>query len=143
MKIYLVLLPIFILALFQGAFLKLNLVLLFVLTWAIFRPPKEVALISFLAGLLLDLAKGTSLGFSSLFFLVASYFLLLYSRKFDSLHPVFLPVFVFLTASAYCLIFNQYWFWQRALVLAFLALVLRYLLIFFVGRVDKRQIKLQ
>ncbi len=143
MKIYLVLLPIFILALFQGAFLKLNLVLLFVLTWTIFRPPKEVALISFLAGLLLDLAKGTNLGLSSLFFLIASYFLLLYSRKFDSLHPVFLPVFVFLTASVYYLIFNQYWFWQRALILAFLALILRYLLVFFVGGVDKRQIKLQ
>ena len=109
----------------------------------IFRPPKEVALISFLAGLLLDLAKGTNLGLSSLFFLIASYFLLLYSRKFDSLHPVFLPVFVFLTASVYYLIFNQYWFWQRALILAFLALILRYLLVFFVGGVDKRQIKLQ
>ena len=143
MKIYLVLLPLFILALFQGAFLKLNLVLLFVLAWTAFRPLKEVALVSFLAGLLLDLAKGTNLGFSSLFFLIASYFLLLYSRKFDSLHPVFFPVFVFLTASIYYLISNQFWFWQRALVLAFLALALRYLLIFFVGRVDKGQIKLQ
>lgn len=143
MKAYLVLLPIFIFALAQGAFLKLNLVLLIVLTWATFRPPKESLLVAFFSGLLLDLAKGTPLGLSSLILLLTSYFLLLYSRRFDSLHPVFLPVAVFLISNLYYLIFYHHWFWFGSLVLALLALGLRYLLVFFIGRVDKEQIKLR
>lgn len=143
MKNYLILIPIFILALLQGAFLKLNLVLLLVLSWASFRPPKEVILISFFAGLLLDLAKGMPLGLSSLMFLAASYLLFLYRRKFDSFHPAFLPVFVFLASSAYSLLFNHHWNWLESFTLAFFALGLRYLLVFFVGRADKEQIKLR
>lgn len=143
MKIFLILIPIFILALLQGAFLKLNLVLLLILSWASFRPPKEVVLISFLAGLLLDLAKGMPLGLSSAFFLVSAYLLLLYRRKFDSFHPVFLPVFVFLASIIYSRLFWHHGNWLESFILAFLALGLRYLLVFFVGRVDKEQIKLR
>jgi len=143
MKPYLILIPIFLLALFQGAFLKLNLVLLLVLTWATFRPPKEVILVAFSSGLLLDLAKGMPLGLSSLIFLVASYLLLLYRRRFDSLHPVFLPIFVFLASTFYSLIFNRHWLWLESLILALLALGVRYLLVFFIGRVGQGQIKLQ
>jgi len=143
MKTYLILLPIFILALFQGAFLKLNLILLLVLTWAVFRPSREVLLVSFASGLFLDLAKGTPLGLSSFNFLVAGYLLLLYRRKFDALHPVFLPVFVFLTSSLYYLVATRHWFWLASLVLTFLALGVRYLLVFLLGRIDRGQIKLR
>lgn len=143
MKPYLILVPILILALFQGAFLKLNLVLLFVLVWASFRPSREVILVSFVSGLLLDLAKGTPLGLSSLVFLVVGYLLLLYRRRFDSFHPAFLPLFAFLASSLDGLIFSRSWFWFNSLVLALLALGARYLLIFFIGRVDKGQIKLR
>lgn len=143
MKSYLILLPIFFLAILQGAFLKLNLVLLLVLTWAAFRAPKEVLLIAFFSGLLLDLAKGMPLGLSSLVLLVACYLLLLYRRRFDSLHPVFLPVFVFLASTFYFLIFNRYWFWLESFILALLALGIRYLLVFLIGQVGQGQIKLQ
>jgi len=143
MKPYLILIPIFFLAILQGAFLKLNLVLLLVLTWATFRPPKEVILIAFTSGLLLDLAKGMPLGLSSLLLLITCYLLLLYRRRFDSLHPVFLPVFVFLASVIYFLIFNRYWYWLESLILALLALGIRYLLVFFIGRVGQGQIKLQ
>ncbi len=143
MKQYLILIPIFFLAILQGAFLKLNLVLLLVLIWAAFRPSKEVILIAFSSGLLLDLAKGMPLGLSSLVFLVTSYLLLLYRRRFDSLHQIFLPVFVFLASIFYFLIFNRYLFWLENLILALLALGTRYLLVFLIGRVDRKQIKLQ
>lgn len=143
MKSYLILVPIFILALFQGAFLKFNLVLLLVLAWAAFRSPREVILIAFASGLLLDLAKGTPLGLSSLILLIASYLLLLYRRRFDSLHPVFLPVFVFLSSTIYELVFFHYWFWVESFILALLALGVRYLLVFLIGQVDRGQIKLQ
>ena len=102
MKSYFILIPIFFLALLQGAFLPVNLVLLVVLLWAIIRPPKEVFGVAFISGLFLDLAKGTPLGFSSALLLVTCYLLLLYSRRFDPTHPVFLPLFVFLAA----LVFN-------------------------------------
>jgi len=143
MKSYLILLPIFILVLFQGAFLKLNLVLLLVLTWAAFRPAKEVLLVAFASGLLLDLAKGMPFGLSSLVLLLASYFLLLYRRRFDSLHPVFLPAFVFLASIFYFLFFNRYWFWRESLILALIALGARYLVVFLIGQIGQGQIKLQ
>lgn len=143
MKGYLILIPVFFLVLLQGAFLKLNLVLLLVLTWAAFRPPREVLLVAFASGLLLDLAKGSPLGLSSLVFLIASYILLLYRRRFDSFHPAFLPVTVFLTANLYYLIFNRQILWFESLILSLLALGIRYLLVFFIGQIDKSQIKLQ
>lgn len=143
MKPYLILIPIFFLAILQGAFLKLNLVLLIVLTWATFRPPKEVILVAFTSGLLLDLAKGMPLGLSSLLLLITCYLLLLYRRRFDSLHPIFLPIFVFLISCFLSLISYRHWLWLESLILALLALGIRYLLVFFIGRVSQGQIKLQ
>lgn len=143
MKPYLILVLIFLLTILQGAFLKLNLVLLIVLTWATFRPPREVILVAFVSGLLLDLAKGMPLGLSSIIFLISCYLLLLYSRRFDSLHPAFLPIFIFLISYCLSLISYRHGFWLESFVLALLALGMRYLLVFFIGRVDQRQIKLQ
>lgn len=143
MKQYLILIAIFFLALLQGAFLKLNLVLLLVLTWAAFRPAKEVILVAFASGLLLDLAKGTPLGLSSFLFLISCCLLLLYRRRFDSLHPAFLPISVFLISYLLSLISYGRGLWFESLVLALLALGARYLLVYFVGHIDKGQIKLQ
>ncbi|OGV90000.1 rod shape-determining protein MreD [Microgenomates group bacterium RBG_19FT_COMBO_39_10] len=143
MKPYLILILVFMLAVLQGAFLKLNLVLLLVLTWTTFRPVKEAFLVAFLSGLLLDLAKGMPLGLSSLIFLVIVFILSLYSRRFDSLHPIFLPVFVFFSSLVYSFIFYHYWFWLESLILALLALGARYLLVFLVGRIDRQQLRLQ
>lgn len=136
MKGYLVLLLITFFALFQGAFLKLNLILLLVLFWACFRPAKEVVLIAFSSGIILDLAKGTPLGLSSLVLLVACYVLLLYRRRFDSLHPLFLPIAVFLISNILYLISNHHWLWLESFVLALLALGLRYLLVYF-GQINQ------
>jgi rod shape-determining protein MreD len=143
MKVYLILILVFFLALLQAAFLNLNLVLLLVLTWAVFRPPREVILVAFASGLMLDLALGKPLGFYSLAFLLASFLLLLYRRRFDSLHPLFLPLFVFLTAYLIFLFEKRFWFCGSCLLLAFLALGVRYLLVFLIGRVDRGQIKLR
>lgn len=125
MKNYSILLIIFVLALFQGAFLSLNLVLLSVLTWAVIRPSKESLLIAFLGGLFLDLTKGTPLGLSGLVFLVAVILVILYRRKFDPLHPVFLPLVVFLSALGYSLVVNRFFDWFEGLILAILALFAR------------------
>ncbi len=123
----------------------MNLVLLAVLVWATIRPMRESLLVAFVAGLLLDLAQGTSLGLSSLIFLIATYILQLYSRKFDPLHPVFLPIFVFRSTIIYQLLASpalsadrpageltvNYLVWLEALILALLALLVRPLIKYF------------
>jgi len=117
MKLYLILLPILFFAVLQGAFLPLNLVLLAVVLLAVFRPAKEVFWTAFISGLFLDLAGGTPLGFSSFKFLVFSFTLFLYSRRFDPRHPLFLAVLTGLVGSFWEGHFN----WQEGLILGILA----------------------
>lgn len=125
MKSYLILLPILILAIIQGSFLSLNLVLLVTLFWASIKPSREGFLIAFLAGLLLDLSQGTPLGVSSFYLLVASSILIAYSRKFDPHHPFFITLFVFLMAGLWSLVTAHFFNWRQALVLALIALLVR------------------
>lgn len=125
MKSYSILLPVFLLALFQGVFLPLNFVLLVVLVWAVIRPPKEGLIVAFFSGIFLDLAKGSPLGMSSSIFLVASFILHLYSRRFDPAHPAFLAVFVLLTSIIYNLISKEPWYWLEGVILFLLALLTR------------------
>ncbi len=126
MKFYLILLPvIFVFSLFQGAFLRLNLILLLVLLLAVTRPAKQVVWLAFSAGIFLDLAKGTPLGFSSALFLIFCLLVLFYRRRFDAIHPVFLSSFVFLAVVVYSQLVRQPADWSQALILAFLAFLLR------------------
>ncbi len=143
MRSYFVLILIFLLALLQGAFLPLNLVLLMILIWAAIRPVRETIIIAFVSGLLLDCAWGTTWGISSLIFLLTAYILHLYSRKFDPLHPAFLPFFVFLSASLYSLITRHYFYWVEALILAFLVFLMRPLIKYFSLGFEKRGIRLK
>ncbi len=142
MKSYLILIPIFLLALIQGAFLPLNLVLLLVLGWAVVRPGKEALSVAFVSGIFLDLAKGTPLGFSSLLFLTAVALVVIYSRRFDPTHPVFLAVFVFLAAAIIDLVAHRPWLGE-AIVLAILSLLLRPLLAYYRRDFDRETIKLK
>lgn len=128
MKGYLILLPILFLALIQGAFLQINLVLLLVIFWSALKPEKRSLWVAFWAGLFLDLAKGTFLGFSSFYFLVFTFVLILYSRKFNPAQPFFLFTFVFLAASVWNRLNLGFWGWWPALILAGLALVLKVIL---------------
>lgn len=126
-----ILLPIFIFSLLQGAFLPLNLVLLTVLFWAIFRPAKEVFLVAFISGLFLDEALGSPLGLSSFSLLVFSFTLFLYSRRFDPHHPLFLAVFVGLTTCLWSKIFQGFFDWGQAVILGILAFAAGLFLRFF------------
>ena len=126
---YLVLLPIFFFALLQGAFLPLNLVLLAVLSLAVLYPMKESLLIAFGSGLFLDLVRGTPLGLSALALLVVCYLLLLYRRRFDPIHPVFLPFFVFFASLGFDLLVGDVWRWQESFFLAGLAFLVRFFLV--------------
>lgn len=97
-------LPILVFSLLQATFLPLNLVLLIVIVHTATRPEKGSLYLAFAAGLILDLAKGTTLGLSSFVLLVISYLLLLYSRRFNPLHPLFLGIFMLLATVFYSLV---------------------------------------
>ena len=131
MKSYLVLLPIFILALIQGAFLPLNLVLLTILFYTAFKPDKSSLLMAFGGGLFLDLAQGTSFGLSALIFLILTFLLILYSHRFEPTHWLFLSFFVFVSAIVYSLIVWRQINWGAILVLVFLTLIGLFILRFF------------
>lgn len=127
MKKYLILLPLFILSIFQGTFFPLNLVLLLILFLAITRPAKETLLIAFTSGIFLDLANGSTLGYSSILLLISSFLVILYSRRLDVYHPFFLPAFVLITAGAWSLVTQHFFNWPRTLILAVLAYLIRVL----------------
>jgi len=125
MKKYLILLPIFLLVLFQGSFLSLNLVLLTIILLTIYIPPKDSLIIAFLSGLFLDLAKGTALGFSSFALLITSLVLQVYSHRFDAYHPLFLFIFTILAAGLMNYIAEGVFAWSLALILALIMLFAR------------------
>lgn len=137
MKPYLILIPIFLFALIQGAFLPANLVLLLVLLYTVLNQGKESLWVAFLSGLILDLAKGIPFGYSSIMFLVFSFLLILYSRRFESTHWLFLPIFVLVSGGIYLWLIKGYFDWQEILILIFLALLARFLLRFFPFQVGK------
>jgi rod shape-determining protein MreD len=143
MKSYLILLPIFFISLLQGTFLSLNLALLAVLILAAIKSRRQSLIISFLTGFFLDLAKGTPLGLSSFVFLIISYLMILYRRKFDPFHPVFLTIFVFLSSGFYSQLVFHFFNWREGLVLAGLALLIRPLVAYFFGSFDHQEIKLK
>ncbi|MFH1840742.1 MAG: hypothetical protein ABH807_01100 [Candidatus Shapirobacteria bacterium] len=113
MRDYLILIPIFFLALLRAVFLPVNLVILPVLGWASFASPRSVFIIAFGAGLFLDAALLGRLGGASLLFLLFSLLVVLYRRRFDPAHPLFLPVF-----TVFCsLAFRRGFFWPELALL--------------------------
>lgn len=127
MKTYLILIPIFILVIFQASILPLNLLLVLILIRAALQPGQQSFYLAFWSGLLLDLAQGTPLGLSSLIFLLASLLLFLYSKKFEASYAPFLAVFVFLISLLYNWIVFGYLGWQKSLLLAILAFLFSFL----------------
>ena len=102
MKNYLILLPVFLLAFLQAVFLPVNLLILLVLGLAAFAPaPSGVFLTAFLACFFLDLATLGHLGSASLLFLFFSLLVVVYRRRFDPAHPLFLPLFAVFCSLAF------------------------------------------
>lgn len=131
MKGYIILIPIFLFALFQGAFLPLNLVLLTILFFAAFNPDKRGLWVAFGGGLLLDLVQGTSFGLSALVFLILTFLLILYSRRFEPTHWAFLIIFVFAGSFLYSFIVWHHLAWLQSLILALLTFLTLFILRFF------------
>ena len=140
MRQYLILFPIFLFALLQGAFLPLNLVLLTVIFFTVFGEEKTAFLIAFFSGLFLDLAKGTPLGLSAACLLLVSGLLCLYAFRFNSRQPLFLATVSFLSQLFWGKIFQGFWNWEQSLILGGLGLVFGWLLRSFF--LNEREIKI-
>ncbi|MCX6725775.1 MAG: hypothetical protein NT052_00445 [Candidatus Shapirobacteria bacterium] len=143
MKSYLILIPIFLFALLQGAFLSLNLVLLTVLIFAAFKTNRQSLWVAFWSGLILDLAKGQNFGLSSLVFLLVAGLIILYSQRFEPGWPPFLTILAFSFDLILSRITNGYLSWLSSLILALLTLILTFSWWHFVGRSLNTKIKLR
>lgn len=132
MKNFLILLPVtLVLALLQGTFLPLNLLLLLVILVAVVKLGKVSSFLAFWSGFLLDLASGTPLGLSSFLFLIFSFVLFLYRHRLDLNHPFLLLFFVFFFAMFFNRIVYYHWNWLQGLVLVVLVYAARPLMKYF------------
>lgn len=128
MKKALFLILLLLLALFQGAFLPLNLFLLTIPFLFLGASLKTTLWLSFLAGILIDLCLGSLIGFTSLYLLGLVLVLWLLSKRFSLQHPLFLVTIVFLSSLIYSwLVAGIFAFWQ-AIILASLALLTKFFL---------------
>lgn len=122
MKYWLVMIPIVFFSLVQAVFLPVNLVLLAVVIWAALRPGRQVYPVAFVSGVALDLAMGQTLGVSSLLFLVFSFLVQMYARRFDLVHPLVPAFMVFLFNMINSLAMERAWLvegvWLAVLALA-------------------------
>jgi hypothetical protein len=148
---FLILLPIALLALIQGAFLPVNLVLLTVLALSALvvvqrsdqeSAVKECLFLAFFSGLILDLFSETKFGFSSFWLLVFVYLEVIYSRRFNPFHPLFLPVFIFASSLIFGQLAYQVWLWGSSLILAFLGWLVRNIFVWIFGLNDRQKIRL-
>jgi len=120
---------IFLLSAVQAAFLPLNLVLMtLILWWGFAGSAAEVFIWSFVAGLFLDLARGTFLGASSLIFMIFGLFFWLYLRRFDYRIPWLMAIYVVVMNGIYeKILLGSFWL-VRLVVLAILTLIIAFIL---------------
>jgi len=136
MKYILVIMLALFLAILQGTLIPLNLLFLLVVFVATLRTPTETLVLAFFGGLFLDLALGNHLGVSSLVFLVISGLIILYRRRFDPAHLLFLPLFITLGTLINLLVGRQPLALGNLLILLGLSLVIRKLIIVLYGGWD-------
>jgi hypothetical protein len=137
------LITILFLAILQGSFLSLNLILFLVLLRLVLKPEAKNLWLAFLAGLILDLAKNQPMGLSSIVFLISAGLIIFYSRRFEPAWPPFLAFLVLVSDLFWSRWANGYFNWISSLILSFIALVVSFLWWRFVGRSLNEKIELR
>ena len=89
------------LAFVQTTIIPFNLVLLVVICLAVLLSPRSGLTWAFLAGLILDLTSGQTLGFSSLIFLTIAFLINLYKSKFKAANFIYLLPFTLFSVWFY------------------------------------------
>lgn len=151
MKKFLIFFVILLVAVFQAMAPRFNLIFLALMTWTVFvvadepdweKAAKDCLLVAFLAGIFVDLAIGNILGATSLGLIIFEYLLLLYARKLNPLHPLLLPIFVFISGLLWSRIELSSWFLPENILLAVAAFTIRTFLIRIFGLGNRGKILL-
>lgn len=131
------------LAVFQGSFLSLNLILLLILLRMALKPDAKNLWLAFSGGLILDLAKNQFLGLSAIVFLLAAGLIILYGKRFEPAWPPFLAILVLGTDLLWSRWTNGYLNWLPSIILSFSALLISFFWWRFVGRSLNEKIRLR
>lgn len=116
MKIAILFFLIILFSLFQSTFLSLNLLLLLIISLAVYLPVKSGLIVVFGMGFLADLISGGSLGLTSLCFLSIVMLINLYRSRFHPDQLRFLLPFTFLSIILSHLVGGQVIEWGRILI---------------------------
>lgn len=94
----------FLAILLESTITTLPLVLLLILFLAVTRKSNDVFVVAFVAGLILDILSFGWIGFSSMYFVLLTFLIFMYQRKFEIETVNFLVLFSFFGSLIYLLI---------------------------------------
>lgn len=142
-RYFLTFLIIVLVVLFQTTIWSFNFLLLVILILSLSLNTQESLIWAFLGGLILDLFSGGRLGFSSLGFVLITFLLQAYHRRFSFQNPFLVFTFSVLAYLLFTAIIQKPWIWWEGLALAVLALVLRSLAPFLFKPSNQEQLKIE
>lgn len=105
-----------ILAILEGSVISFPFVFLFLIFFSLRNRTPWVFIFAFLGGILLDSFYLRTIGFTSVFFLIFIFGVLLYERKFEIGSSFFLFASVLLGSFLYFSIFHGSLVWQKTLI---------------------------
>lgn len=108
----------------------LPLLLVVVIALSSFAGPKTGVLSSFICGLLSDLGTGKPLGLTVVFFLLASFIIMLYKRRLKQESLLFMFIYSFITVNLYLILFQRtgYFYLIQSLISAVIVIITTYIL---------------
>lgn len=118
--------------LIEGTLTTLPIVLLLLLNTGVFVKKAWILAVAFLSGLALDILSLNTLSKTSLFFVIFTFILFMYDRKFEIQTYPFVFVASFLGSFLYLLIFGQ----NNILIQSFLSSIIGALLFFLVRKIN-------
>lgn len=122
------LIPVVLLVLLQTTVTGFNWLLVLLLALVLSGQEKEALVFAFLGGVLLDLSGGTTLGLSSLGYLISLALILAYSRKFQLKNGLFWLVIFLAGSFLFKAVRSEIWHWQEGLLTGGLGLFIFFLL---------------
>ncbi|MBI2028949.1 rod shape-determining protein MreD [Candidatus Gottesmanbacteria bacterium] len=119
-----------ILAFILESLTNLPLLLVVVIALSSFAGPKTGVLSSFICGLLSDLGTGKPLGMTVIFFLIASFIIMLYKRRLKQESLLFMFVYSFIMVNLYLILFQRsgYFYPIQSAISAFIVIISAYIL---------------
>jgi len=115
----------------EGTVTTLPITMVFLLCLSLIRRDWTVFPIAFFAGLLLDLLRVQTVGVSSLFFMIFTFLILLYQRKYEINSYPFVVVATFLGSIIYFFIFGLKHFIIQSILISIIAALLFAIIKFF------------